>query len=88
MEADRFVTVEDSILDQYLVNRPKLLICGEGLEKWEIFRQKEGVSLLPVSCNAPFLAEIAWEQFRAGEFAELASAVPNYLKPPNITVPA
>lgn len=87
LEESRFLTVTPGCLD-YLSGKGNILICGEGTDKWEQLTGLPGISTRPMECHALHLISSATTAYRAGEFAELTSVVPAYLKPPNITIPA
>lgn len=48
---------------------------------------KEGDGIYDWNCSAQHLIYLAHQQFLANDFDEMAYAVPQYLKPPNITIP-
>jgi tRNA threonylcarbamoyladenosine biosynthesis protein TsaB len=87
LEEDRFLTVTPECLAG-LGGRSEVVICGEGLGKWESFKGKTGFRLLPIECSARYLVPIAARVLHQGNTVDLATIVPNYIKPPNITVKA
>lgn len=84
----QFMTVTAESLDQWWQRGSRLVICGEGTEKWEMFSDLPEVAIIPVSSDARHLVPLAAEAFEDGRFADLRTCVPVYVKAPNITIPA
>lgn len=82
---DRFITVTEYSLQDFLVAGQTCVICGEGLAKWEVLRMPGEVELFAVECHATHLVSLALKAYSEGRFADVASSVPHYLKAPNIT---
>lgn len=87
LEDSRFLSVTKDCLDSLLKPGREIVICGEGTGKWLIFQGVAGIRILNVDCHALNLITSALDAYLRREFADLASVVPNYLKPPNITIP-
>jgi hypothetical protein len=88
LREDMFLTVTADCLAQFHEPGADLVICGEGLDKWQLFSDREEIRLVPLECDARHLVAPAMAMYLRGEFMDVASGIPKYLKPPNITQPA
>lgn len=68
-----------------LANKP-LVLCGNGAIKARPLLGDAAV-LSPIRCSAAHQIALVWEQFQAGNQADLVAFEPAYLKNPNITKP-
>lgn len=84
---DQFITVTSECLDFIGTADSEIVICGE-TRKWQDFAAGHGFVLVPLECHARNLVRSGNERFLSGEFADLSSCIPKYLKAPNITTPA
>ncbi len=63
------------------------VIAGTGATKWHQFIDNWDVIQLDLPLSASNLAALAFEQWKLGDFADIETAKPFYLKDPNITIP-
>jgi tRNA threonylcarbamoyladenosine biosynthesis protein TsaB len=63
----------------------KIILCGDGAMKSISYFPSQLVSISPVKQNAQNLAIPGFELYEQEKFTPIVSAVPIYLKPPNIT---
>src|SRR5690606_394860 len=82
-----FCTVGPGCLDAWWPEGERMVICGEGIDKWREFASGPHVTLLPVSCDARLLVPLALTAYEQGDFADIHTCVPVYVKAPNITTP-
>lgn len=77
---------EDSFRDWKSADR-EIIYFGNGSEKWKTMVKSNGFQHIDVSMNAVDMVYSAHVRFIKGEFSSTISAVPLYLKNPNITTP-
>ena len=87
------ITGADALIEEILASNAKTtLFCGEGLGAWSDVL-KGGLSERAVLCRVPpsaraeSLAEIASQRLSDGEFDDLDSLQPHYLRMPSIGAP-
>jgi tRNA threonylcarbamoyladenosine biosynthesis protein TsaB len=81
-----FVTVTPDLLQEWTSERQRVVICGEGLEKWALFGDLPDVEIRNLSCDARNLVSSAVQAFDNQLFGDVSTCVPAYLKAPNITI--
>lgn len=84
---DQFIKVASDCLDSFQTDGKDLVVCGE-TGKWQDFDGRRGFLVTPLECHARNLVHSATKAFRRGEFEDLSSCIPKYLKAPNITTSA
>ncbi len=62
-----------------------LVLCGTGIAKATLLFEKPGFQLLPMDCSAIYMAELAEQKFKSGDFENIVSYEPFYFKPPKVT---
>ncbi len=65
-----------------------LCLCGDGAAKTAPFFPSDRIVSTDILCSAAHLTALAEERFRQGLFESIAHFEPDYLKPPNINLPA
>ncbi|HFA50931.1 MAG TPA: tRNA (adenosine(37)-N6)-threonylcarbamoyltransferase complex dimerization subunit type 1 TsaB [Bacteroidetes bacterium] len=84
--AKAMVIEENSFGDLFEAGR-KIVFCGTGAEKCQSVLTSPMAVFRPSKCSAANLPSLSNQQFKSGNFADIAYFTPFYLKPPNITVP-
>jgi tRNA threonylcarbamoyladenosine biosynthesis protein TsaB len=69
------------------LNREKILICGNAAKKAGDLIQDSRIKIEDSHPRAIYMGSLAYEQFKAKSFADVAYFEPNYIKLPNITTP-
>lgn len=76
--------------DELAAFRPagkNLIICGDGAAKFVHLISDQGINLHSQVTwpEARHMGALAWQRFEGGQFADLAYAVPDYLKEPRLS---
>ncbi len=64
-----------------------VLVCGDGAPKLVEYWSVPGLKDCGIRCAARHLRGLAEELYQAGDWADIAYLEPQYLKPPNVTIP-
>ena len=87
IEAPSAVVLDADSFRHWKHEQKEILYFGNGSEKWRNICNSEGFHHINVSMNAVDMAYSAHVRYEAGDFSSIISAVPLYLKNPNITTP-
>ena len=87
VEPTQALILQEDSFDQYLDAGYKLVISGNGAEKCQNLLKSSEIVYKNVGCSARHLSALAYRNFQAKSFENIAYYTPLYLKPPNITTP-
>lgn len=83
-DLNSIISLESKLIDQYsfiqLLEDKKVYFVGDGSHKVSQVIHHSNAVFIDLKIDAEYIGEIAFEKFTAGEFADLAYFVPNYLK--------
>lgn len=83
-DLNSIISLESKLIDQYsfiqLLEDKKVYFVGDGSHKVSQVIHHRNAVFIDLKIDAEYIGEIAFEKFTAGEFADLAYFVPNYLK--------
>lgn len=84
---DQSLVIEKSIYPAEWPSKTEVIICGNGAEKTSLLLEEIASNCVITNCKSANQVDLAWSKFHEKQFLDLFYAVPNYLKPPNITTP-
>lgn len=81
------IVLEAETFKDWKTGNRDILYFGNGSDKWKTICNSAGFHHIDVNMNAVDMAYSAHVRYEANEFSSIISAVPLYLKKPNITTP-
>jgi tRNA threonylcarbamoyladenosine biosynthesis protein TsaB len=87
LQAPCAIVLEAETFKEWNPENKRILYFGNGSDKWKTICNSDGFHHIEVNMNAVDMAYSAHVRYEAKEFSSIISAVPLYLKNPNITTP-
>lgn len=81
------IVLEGDTFKEWKTEQKEVLYFGNGSDKWKLICSLEGFRHINVNMSAVDMVDSAHVRFESKEFSSINSAVPLYLKNPNITTP-
>ncbi len=79
------VILQDELCSQLNISSETTVIAGNGAIKWNQFVKSCKPEFYHDEITARDMIPMAWEQYNRSDFTDIGTAIPFYLKPPNIT---
>lgn len=86
IEEKKAVILDSDTFHPYKTGSNKIILCGNGAQKYSHHFPSEDVIVLHTATTSTFMSRLAYQKYLREDFSDTAYFSPFYLKNPNITV--